>query len=82
MLFRKLKPFISDALELRKRRLYFGWLVSYNIRDAIEGKLFTAEVAEWVDATVSKTVGGRPPCRFESDLRHQQKSPLIMAPFD
>ena len=24
-----------------------------------------------VDATVSKTVGGQPPCRFESDLRHQ-----------
>jgi hypothetical protein len=23
-----------------------------------------------VDATVSKTVGGQPPCRFESDLRH------------
>ena len=25
-----------------------------------------------VDATVSKTVGGQPPCRFESDLRHQK----------
>lgn len=24
-----------------------------------------------VDAAVSKTVGGQPPCRFESDLRHQ-----------
>ena len=23
-----------------------------------------------VDAAVSKTVGGQPPCRFESDLRH------------
>ena len=30
-----------------------------------------AEVAEVVDATVSKTVGGQPSCRFESDLRHQ-----------
>ena len=25
-----------------------------------------------VDATVSKTVGGQLPCRFESDLRHQR----------
>ena len=25
-----------------------------------------------VDATVSKTVGGQPSCRFESDLRHQR----------
>jgi hypothetical protein len=24
------------------------------------------------DATVSKTVGGQPPCRFESDLRHRR----------
>ena len=31
-----------------------------------------AEVAESVDATVSKTVGGQPPCRFESGLRHQR----------
>ena len=30
-----------------------------------------AEVAEWVDATVSKTVEGQLSCRFESDLRHQ-----------
>ncbi len=29
-----------------------------------------AEVAEKVDASVSKTGGGRPPCRFESGLRH------------
>ena len=29
-------------------------------------------MAEEVDATVSKTVGGQPPCRFESDLRHQR----------
>ena len=29
-----------------------------------------AEVAEVVDATVSKTVEGQPSCRFESDLRH------------
>ena|GEM_PF-2487856 len=29
-----------------------------------------AEVAEEVDAAVSKTVEGRPSCRFESDLRH------------
>ena len=29
-----------------------------------------AGVAEQVDAAVSKTVGGRPSCRFESDLRH------------
>ena len=29
-----------------------------------------AEVAEQADATVSKTVGGQPPCRFDPDLRH------------
>ena len=26
-----------------------------------------------VDAAVSKTVGGQPPCRFESDLRHHKE---------
>ena len=29
-----------------------------------------AEVAEQADATVSKTVGGQPPCGFDSHLRH------------
>ncbi len=29
-----------------------------------------AEVAEQVDATVSKTVEGRPSCRFDPGLRH------------
>jgi hypothetical protein len=31
--------------------------------------ILCAEVAEPVDATVSKTVGGQLPCRFEPDLR-------------
>ncbi len=34
----------------------------------------TSRSGGMVDAAVSKTVGGRPPCRFESDLRHQDKS--------
>ena len=29
-----------------------------------------------VDAAVSKTVGGQPPCRFESDLRHHDSQLL------
>lgn len=33
-----------------------------------------AEVAELVDATVSKTVEGRLSCRFEPDLRHHDKT--------
>ncbi len=30
-------------------------------------------MAELVDAAVSNTVGGQPPCRFESDLRHHKR---------
>ncbi len=32
-----------------------------------------------VDAAVSKTVGGQPPCRFESDLRHELPVPDCVA---
>ncbi len=36
-----------------------------------------AEVAEQADATVSKTVEGRPSCGFESHLRHSSLYQLL-----
>ena len=38
----------------------------------VEASRLGAGVAEQADATVSKTVEGKPSCRFDPDLRHGQ----------
>ena len=47
------------------------WSLVWTMEDRKRSVDGLAEVAELVDATVSKTVGGKLPCRFESGLRHQ-----------
>ena len=68
-------PLLGTTHEVGHRNYISGRLPLRKGRPLRRGLRFRGPVRRSggkVDATVSKTVGGQPPCRFESDLRHQK----------
>ena len=68
-------PLLGTTHEVGHRNYINGRLPLRKERPLRRGLRFRGPVRRSggkVDATVSKTVGGQPPCRFESDLRHQK----------